>query len=452
MNHNKTKISSELEAIFEHFPDGIITLTATRPYLITNINSVACQLLQAQKTEILGKTIRSAFGEDDSALLQVIEETATQKRPVRNFNVEIENDKGDSKILLLNTEIVSNERLPAPRILLILHDISEVSHLQRKPDISDSFEKLVGSTAEIRKVFSTIEIVAPTDAAVLIYGETGTGKELVARAIHRRSGRANRPFIPVHCSAITDSLLESDLFGHTKGAFTGAIRDKPGRFELADGGTIFLDEIATLSQEIQVNLLRVLQEKTIERVGETKSTKVDVRVISATNRHLPDLIRQGVFRKDLYYRIKVLQIDLPPLQNRKKDIPPLSAHFIEKYNQQHGCNILGLTRASLRILKNYSWPGNVRELENAIEHAVILAQKHLIKPEHLPEEICHNSKNVLAHSEFENEGFSESDKIRNALQKTAGNVTRAAALLGVHRTTLWRKMRELHIPRLPGSI
>ncbi|NIR52944.1 AAA domain-containing protein [candidate division KSB1 bacterium] len=304
----------------------------------------------------------------------------------------------------------------------------------------------------MKKVFSLIDTVAPTNAAVLINGETGTGKELVARAIHERSGRANGPFVPVHCSAITSSLLESDLFGHTKGAFTGAIRDKPGRFEMAEGGTIFLDEIATLSPEIQVSLLRVLQEKTIEPVGGTKSITVDVRIISATNRRLPALIQQNVFRKDLYYRVNVLQISLPPLRKRIKDIPALTSHFIEKYNRQHGCNIVGISREANKILTSYSWPGNVRELENAIEHAVILGQHNLIEPWHLPEEIREVEKNKLSFPSTGTFPISEEDKIRNALAKTAGNVTRAAHILGIHRTTLWRKMRELKIPRLPEML
>ncbi|MFQ5638611.1 MAG: sigma-54 interaction domain-containing protein [bacterium] len=353
------------------------------------------------------------------------------------------------KAFLVNTVFFDDPETTKKSIILILHDISEVSKLHQQEPYEQRFETLIGSNASMKKVFSLIETVAPTDAAVLIYGETGTGKELDARAIHKRSQRSKGSFIPVHCSALTDSLLESDLFGHVKGAFTGAIKERPGRFEMADGGTIFLDEIATLSPEIQINLLRVLQEKTIERVGDTKSTKVDVRIISATNRSLPDLIRQGIFRKDLYYRIKVLQINLPPLRKRKSDIPVLSKYFIERFNRQHACNILGVTKEAMQLLKAYPWPGNVRELENAIEHAAIISQSNMIDPLCIPEEI-RAAETRLFNTSLPGESYlTDEVKIRNALTETGGNVTRAASKFGVHRTTLWRKMREMRIPKTP---
>lgn len=442
----------ELEAVFNHLPDGIITITAPKPLKISSINSTACNILSTEKQNILGKKISSVFKLNYSPLLQVIQETLEQKRAIKNFTIEIKTSKDKIKAFLANTTLIRNDGDLISTIILILHDISEVSQLRHQSTNTQRFETLIGSTATMKKVFSLIETVAPTDAAVLIYGETGTGKELVARAIHERSHRSNGPFIPVHSSALTSSLLKSDLFGHVKGAFTGAIKDRPGRFEMADGGTIFLDEIATLSQEIQVNLLRVLQEKTIERVGGTKSSIVDVRVISATNRSLPDLIRLGTFRKDLYYRIKVVQINLPPLRKRKSDIPVLAEHFIDKFNHQHGCNIIGISSEAKKLMMAYPWPGNVRELENAIEHAVIISQSNIIEPLCLPEDIRDAEKSILSSPSQAQIGISDEDKIRNALKKTGGNVTRAAIILGIHRTTLWRKMRELGISRVPDSL
>ncbi|MCG8608766.1 sigma 54-interacting transcriptional regulator, partial [bacterium] len=375
-----------------------------------------------------------------------------QKRAIRNFTFEARIEGDELKSFLISTSLINGEGTRGSTVLLVLHDVSETTQLRKDFWGTRKFEALIGATASMKKVFSLIDTVAPTDAVVLINGETGTGKELVARAIHQRSERSSGPFIPVHCSALTSSLLESDLFGHVKGAFTGAIKDRPGRFEMADGGTIFLDEIATLSQEIQVNLLRVLQEKTVERVGGTKSTRVNVRIISATNRLLPELIRQGVFRKDLYYRIKVIQINLPPLRKRRSDIPLLVAHFMDRFNREHDRSILDISGDALKILKSYAWPGNVRELQHAVEQAVILSQSNMIEPNSLPEEIRHARKNKHTLSADIGHRLSEADEIRSALEETAGNVTRAASQLGVHRTTLWRKMREFKIPKLPEPV
>ncbi|MFQ5709195.1 MAG: sigma-54 interaction domain-containing protein [bacterium] len=447
MQNHFTKNPKQLAVIFDHLPDGIITISGTKPSLISNINAVACKILKVEKQKVLGEKMQSVFKAQYSPLLQIVKETLEQNRCIKNFNLELETGRQERVTFLVNTVFFIEPEATQKSAILILHDISEVSELPSQSAMTERFETLLGSTASMKKVFALIDTVAPTDAAILINGETGTGKELVARAIHQRSQRSTRPFVPVHCSALTSSLLESDLFGHVKGAFTGAIKDKPGRFEMADGGTVFLDEIATLSQEIQINLLRVLQEKTIERVGDTKSTHVDVRIISATNHSLPDLIRQGVFRKDLYYRIKVIQINLPPLRKRKSDIPILAKHFIERFNRQHGCNILGLTKETMRLLKSYPWPGNVRELENAIEHAVIISKTNMIEPACIPEEILDSGKSKLSVSPGQ-DGLTDRDKIRKVLMETGGNVTRAAQHLGIHRTTLWRKMRELGIPRV----
>ncbi|MFQ5771356.1 MAG: sigma 54-interacting transcriptional regulator, partial [bacterium] len=238
MQKEQFKKLQEIEAVFNHLPDGIITISAPKPLRITNINSVACKILNTKNRKILDEEIHRVFDLNFSPLLQVVQETLEQKRAIKNFTIEIKTGKGEIKTFLANTTLIRNDVGLISTIILILHDISEVSQLRYQSTNTQRFETLIGGTATMKKVFSLIETVAPTDAAVLIYGETGTGKELVARAIHERSYRSNGPFIPVHCSALTSSLLESDLFGHVKGAFTGAIKDRPGRFEMADGGTI----------------------------------------------------------------------------------------------------------------------------------------------------------------------------------------------------------------------
>jgi len=258
------------------------------------------------------------------------------------------------------------------------------------------FENLVGKSKPMQRIFDLIRKVANTKTTVLITGETGTGKELVAKAIHYNSGRKNGPFISVNCGALAESLLDSELFGHEKGSFTGAVALRKGRFELADKGTLFLDEVSEMSPALQVKLLRVLQEKEFERVGGTKTIKTDVRIITASNKDLKEEIEAGRFREDLYYRLNVVHVHLPPLRERTTDIPLLVAHFLKKYTKEMGKGELKVTPETLNILYNYSWPGNVRELENVIERAVVLCSEEEIKPEHLPEHLREQDTSVHA--------------------------------------------------------
>jgi transcriptional regulator with PAS, ATPase and Fis domain len=279
--------------------------------------------------------------------------------------------------------------------------------------------------------------VAPYDSTVLILGESGTGKELVARAIHAESSRADRPFVAVNCSAYSENLLESELFGHARGSFTGAERDRQGRFELANGGTVFLDEIGEISPKLQVKLLRVLQEREIERVGESRSRPVDLRIVAATNRDLQAEVREGRFREDLYYRLNVFTLRLPPLRERTEDIPALADHFLGKLCDRTGKEVRGLSGDVLDAFLRHSWPGNVRELENVVESALVRARGPLLTIADLPEGF--RAEAALA--------AVPEDRIRAALGRTGGCVTRAARLLGIHRTTLWRQMREAGLTR-----
>lgn len=306
-----------------------------------------------------------------------------------------------------------------------------------------SFENIIGKSPAMKKVFETIELVAPSKANVLIYGESGTGKEMIADAIHHNSPRRDKPYIKVHCAAIPETLLESELFGHEKGAFTGAVARKRGRFELANHGTIFLDEIGELSLQMQVKLLRVIQEREFVRVGGEESIKVDVRIISATNKDLKEAVKNGTFREDLYYRLNVVSIYVPPLRERKDDIPLLVHKFIEEFSKENNKQIDGITNGALQALISYDWPGNVRELRNVIESIVVLTKNKIITEEDIPHYILNKEEKSYIKIPI-GTSLQEAEKrlIEFTLQNTGGNKTKASEILKIGRKTLHRKIDE----------
>jgi len=307
---------------------------------------------------------------------------------------------------------------------------------------------IVGDGPQMQKVFRFIAKVAPGNSTVLIRGESGTGKELVARAIHRNSPRTDGPFQAINCAALTETLLESELFGYEKGAFTGAAQQRKGRIEVASGGTLFLDEIGELAPTLQAKLLRVLQEHEFERVGGTKAIHVDIRLVAATNRDLEAAIKDGIFRRDLYYRLNVVSVELPPLRERRDDIPALAMWFAEKYGRGAGRRVNGISREARDCLLSYSWPGNVRELENAIERAVVLGSTDLITPDDLPEAVLEGGgAGELPGSYHATIKHTKKRLIQDALDKAGGNFTEAARLLGVHPNYLHRLATNLQMRR-----
>jgi len=319
--------------------------------------------------------------------------------------------------------------------------IEENLSLHQKLEERYRFENIIAKSPRMQQVIEAIKVVAASNATVLITGETGTGKELVARAIHSRSQRRGKPFIAVSCAALPETLLESELFGHEKGAFTGAYAQKKGKFEIANRGTLFLDEIGEMSANIQVHLLRVLEEKEFTRVGGNEPIKVDVRVISATNRDMKEAVAKGQFREDLYYRLNVVNIELPPLRERREDIPLLTQHFLKKFALENNKEIAGFSPEATDFLLRYDWPGNVRELENAIERAVILARKPVIEIDDLPQQ-------TLAASPIpagKNLRQVAKNHIINVLAQTKGNYTEAAKALGISRMTLYNKAKAYGI-------
>jgi two-component system, NtrC family, response regulator PilR len=328
--------------------------------------------------------------------------------------------------------------------------------LKRQLKKKYKFHNFIGDSPEMHEIFRIIEKVADTDSTVLILGESGTGKELVAKAIHYHSSRREKPLIPVNCGAIPEELLESELFGHEKGAFTNAIRTRIGRFELANGGTIFLDEVAEMSPHLQVKLLRVLQEHEFERLGGARTIKCDVRILAATNKNLEESVEKGRFREDLYYRLKVIPISLPPLRDRRSDIPLLIQHFLNGMTRVKKKMIKGISKDVVRALELYDWPGNVRELENIIERMVILTEHDYIDVEDLPERIAGKTESSqMIRTVVPDEGFSlstavnefERQLIINALEKTGWIKNRAAKLLNMNRTTLVEKIKKQGIER-----
>jgi DNA-binding NtrC family response regulator len=334
--------------------------------------------------------------------------------------------------------------------------VTENVYLRKQLAERYEFDNIIGSSPAMQQLFGRMRKIIDTDSTVLLLGESGTGKELVAKALHFNGPRKGRPFVAVHCGAIPENLLESELFGHVKGAFTGAIRDKSGKFESADGGTIFLDEIVTMPLHLQSKLLRVLQEQEVERIGSTRPVKLNVRVISATNVDLEEEVRKGTFREDLYYRLNVIPICIPPLRERVQDILPLVRHFLDKYCRIMGRPAMGVTRETLLALEQYHWPGNVRELENLVERTVALADGGQVTPGDLPHSVAAaaRSQGGIATPSLTGEGVDlpqlvsslERQLIGQALEMAGGVKAKAAALLGLNRTTLVEKMRRLGFP------
>lgn len=322
---------------------------------------------------------------------------------------------------------------------------TEVKQLHERLDVKFSFEGIVGNSTELKKVIERVKLVAPSKASVLIGGETGTGKELIAQAIHQNSGRAKGPFVAVHCAALPANLLESELFGHEKGSFTGATERRIGRFEMAEGGTLFLDEIGEIDLSTQVKLLRFLEQRTFERIGGSKSIKVDTRLVAATNRDLLAMSKEGTFREDLYYRLNVIQIQMPALRERSEDLPLLLSHFLQEFAKENDMEPPTIEPGAMQALRRYNWPGNIRELRNFAENAVVLHRGGVIHDYDLEAKFRGESRSIDGSGKVISPLDKEENEkrlLREALADAKGNRTRAAALLGISRRTLHRKLQQ----------
>jgi PAS domain S-box-containing protein len=446
------RLAENLRSIFDSLYDGIITVdTAGR---IQQFNKSAEKITGFKTYEALNRRLHEILvSRREADLTEKIVASIRQSRPIEDNGIEITTKEGRLRTINITGTVLSGlyEDEPAGAVISIT-DVTEIYSLKEELRGRYRLDRIIGKNYVMQGVYDRILLTADSDSTVLIHGESGTGKELVAHAIHYHSHRSNDPFMKVNCSALAETLIESELFGHVKGAFTGALYDKIGRFEAADKGTVFLDEVGDFTPFIQLKLLRVLQEREFERVGDTVARKVNVRIIAATSRNLMERAQNGYFRPDLYYRLRVIPIYLPALRQRKDDLPLLINHFINQFNTKMGKRIRGVSEDAMSAMWDYDWPGNIRELEHAIEHAMVLSQGHMIELAELPYEIRRGEQfepDPALRSFSRGNGpatpNAERSFIEQALADASGNRTRAAKILGMSRTTLWRKMKEYSI-------
>jgi len=423
-----------LERILDSLMEGIIAHDKERRILF--FNRAAEKITGYDREEVLGRDCHDAFGSPFcGGRCSFCGEPPNSWTNV-DYPLNLVTKEGSSRRIEMSVTGMTDETGCFAGVLAAFRDVTDLIGLQIRLGQITSFAGIIGQDHKMLQIFEQIRELATNDYPVHIMGETGTGKELVAAAIHNESRRGGGPFVPINCGALPEGVLESELFGHVKGAFSGAIRDKKGRFELADGGTIFLDEVVDLTKSMQVKLLRVLQEGTFERVGGEKTVSVDVRVISAANRDLKREVERKNFREDLYYRLNVVPVELPPLRTRKNDIPLLAEEFLRQASEQ-GQKTAGLSKKALSMMMDYLWPGNVRELQNALHYALVKCKGRLIRPEDLPMELKSRRSSRRGPTRKLNP-----EMVQAALDLTGGNKAKAARHLGVGRATLYRFFEE----------
>ncbi|HHO75264.1 MAG TPA: PAS domain-containing protein [Deltaproteobacteria bacterium] len=433
---------SYTDLIIESIADGIFTVDLD--WKITSFNKAAQDITGLVKEEALCGTCREVLRASCCEAQCPLKEAMLSGSPVVNRIVSIIDANGENRSISISAAPIRDSSGRVTGGVETFRDIGSIEKVHEEIAKGYACQDILSVNNEMRKIFEMLPVFADSVSTVLLEGETGTGKELFARAIHNLSPRKAKPFITVNCGALPDTLLESELFGYKAGAFTDAKRDKPGRFALAEGGTIFLDEIGDISPALQVRLLRVLQEKTYDPLGGIKPVQADVRIIVATNKNLESLVRDRQFRDDLYYRLNVIRIVIPPLRERREDIPLLVDHFIERFNKIQGRNISSISEAALSYLTRYEYPGNVRELENIIERAFILCRTSQINQSHLPRLYAHE---LSDETEISHTGESlkkvEAAFLMNALKRNGWNRAKTASDLGIHKSTLFRKIKSL---------
>ncbi len=439
--YNKLPVYGDL---IDELPEGVFTITIH--WRISSFNQSAERITGYKREEAIGKYCWEVFRSDVCKIACPLRKALSGGQSYIDQEVRVFTKEGSRQTILVNTNVL---RDPTGIVLGAVETFRLLAVETQPPDgitYHYSFEDIVGKSDKMQHIFSMLPDIAVSDTNVLICGESGTGKDLIAKAIHKHSLRSKKPFVAINCAAFAETLLESELFGHEKAAFTGAERSKPGRFEMAKGGTLFLDEIGELKPELQVKLLRILDQKEFERVGGTQTLSMEARIISATNKNLPEAIKKQLFREDFYYRLRTVPLNLPPLRERREDIPLLVNHFIKRFNKQYNKSIRSVDTKVLRFFQTYPFPGNVRELERAIEHAFVFAKGPVIFMGSLPEfktfslpapsssETCHISKGKITR-----------EAVLHALSISRGKRAKASELLGISRTSLWRYIKKFGI-------
>lgn len=435
----------QLKMILDNLDIGI--LTVTRGGLVTFFNRLAEEMSGFSRREVLGKPYSTLLNEDPVIGSRLLQQAIADGTSRFHAQGRVRSRDGCDLPIRAKYMALRNEQGKIVGGLATIQDLSLIDRLQRQIKNRYTFADMVGRDPAMERVFEIADVVASTDATVLIEGPTGTGKDLLAKVIHSRSSRAKRPWVKVNCAALPDNLLESELFGYVKGAFTGADKDKPGRFQEADGGTIFLDEIGDMPPPLQAKLLRVLEEREFYPLGSRRTTKVDVRIIAATNQGLGKLVEAKRFREDLYYRLNVVRLELPPLVERKPDLPLLIGYILRKLCAERGRPAPRIAEEAMEVLLNHDYPGNVRELENILEHALIVCQDALIERRHLPLSIQGGPREAPPGPSLEPGELLSRERtlILEALKRHAWHRGRSARALGMDRSTLWRKMKKYRI-------
>jgi PAS domain S-box-containing protein len=437
---NQTKI------ILDSIADGVFTVDSNLK--VTSFNRSAEKITGIKREEAIGRYCWEVFRASICENRCALKHTMNTGHPVSNQSIYIVNLHGERIPVSISTALLRSEQDQVIGGVETFRDLSVVEELRKELTRRHSFQDIISKNKEMRRLFGILEQVSESDATILLEGESGTGKELFAKAIHALSPRKTGPLMTINCGSLPDTLLESELFGYEKGAHSTAFKDKPGRLAVANGGTLFLDEIGDISSALQVRLLRVLQDKTYEPLGSTKSSKTDVRIVAATNKRLENLVEEGKFRQDLYYRINVVRLVLPPLRDRREDIPLLVEHFIRKFGRLSGKEIQGLSPEAFPMLMSHDFPGNVRELENIIEYATVVCKNGMIGVEHLPDyfkNLDDSRAKKLLEGKPSSLGEMERSYILETLKRNQWNRTATAAEMGIHPTTLWRKMKRLHV-------
>ena len=457
----KERYRSNLEAIFSSVKDAIIAVD--KELLMIEMNDAARSICNLSHDSI-GKAFNSIAKYCNGKCFDVLEETINKKQAIEVYRHECQLKERPQQVVTITSHPllskISNPTNPFSTkseqcriyqdnagifsgVILVVRDETRLANLEHDLRERQQFHNIIGKSEKMQAIYSLIDNLVDVETTVLITGETGTGKELIADALHYRGSRCHKPLVKVNCSALSENLLESELFGHVKGAFSGAVQDRIGRFQRANGGTIFLDEIGDVSPRTQLQLLRVVQEKEFERVGDSTPIKVDVRIVAAANQSLLEKVSRGDFREDLYYRLKVVEVIMPPLRERKEDIPLLLNHFLNKFNKKLNKEIVAVSADVQKIFMDYFWPGNVRELEHTLEHAFIICRQNTITMDCLPLAL----KDFIGTKLYAlgDPGADESHTILHALEKTSWNKARAARLLGMSRRTIYRKIEEFKL-------